>query len=451
MTSHDTICALATPAGTGGVAIIRVSGTRAIHCTDQLVKTSTPGSIGESVPRMMVPMVVSDGDSVLDRGLAVFFPDPHSYTGEDVIELHVHGSMVVVEAILDLLVKAGARLAEPGEFTRRAFLNGKLDLTQVEGLSDVIAAEDRLGLEMAQRQLGGELGRRYEGFRQDLLRLLGRLELELDFIEEGYSFLDRSEINEWLCSLLSQVEELIACYRSGGVRSTGVRVVLVGEPNAGKSSLFNALVGYGRSIVSPLAGTTRDYVEETVMVDNRLWRFVDTAGLRPTEDFIEGMGIERAYGAIGSAEIVLFLIDSVSDANQQQRSLSVFHELNQRFPDCCFVLCWSKSDLTDAAYSEPGIRISIEIAVSLQNLWSELNTTALLIKGVDSFSISLRQKDLLEQMKQVVLQVLDSIDEPSEVLSSELRRLFDPLSRLTGRISVDDVLSEVFASFCIGK
>jgi tRNA modification GTPase len=451
MTSNDTICALATPAGTGGVAIIRVSGDRAITSVDQLVKTAVAGSIGECVPRMMVPMVVSGGGTVVDRGLAVYFPNPHSYTGEDVVELHVHGSMVVVEVILDLLVQAGARPAEPGEFTRRAFLNGKLDLTQVEGLSDVIAAEDRAGLEMAQRQLGGELGRKYEGFRQDLITLLGRLELELDFIEEGYSFLDRSEIIDWLGSLLSQVEGLIACYRAGGVRSSGVRVVLVGEPNSGKSSLFNSLVGYGRSIVSPVAGTTRDYVEETVMVGSRLWRFVDTAGLRVTADTIEGEGIERAYGAIGSADIVLFLIDSSSDSSERQRCLSVFHDLKQRFPESCFVLCWSKSDLSDYPDSGIGSTISIVNPDSLQNLWSGLNELSMALKGVDRFSISLRQKDLLEQVKLVVLQVLDSVNEPSEVLSSELRRLFDPLSRLTGRISVDDVLFEVFGSFCIGK
>jgi tRNA modification GTPase len=200
-----------------------------------------------------------------------------------------------------------------------------------------------------------------------------------------------------------------------------------------------------------VAGTTRDYVEETVMVGSRLWRFVDTAGLRVTDDVIEGEGIERAHGAIGSADIVLFLIDSSSEADEQQRSLAVFHDLQLRFPDTSFVLCWSKADLADSLSFDRGSIVSIINADSLQNLWSALNELALTVTGVDRFSISLRQKDLLEQLKLVVLQVLEAINEPSEVLSSELRRLFDPLSRLTGRISVDDVLSEVFGSFCIGK
>jgi tRNA modification GTPase len=443
---QGTIVARSTPLGHGAVGIVRLSGPDAATIADRFVRISGCASMRELPARYMAAAVVVSDDSVWDRCLAVRFEAPRSFTGEEVVELHLHGNPLIIDGVVSLAIGSGARLATAGEFTMRAVLNGKIDLLQAEAVGEAIAAESASAIRVAQRQLGGELSRAIGELRRRVIDTIARLELELDFAEEGYSFQGRDEIASLVEELRRQIDSLLRNFRNGDRLRTGPRVVLLGRPNAGKSSFFNSVLGYSRALVSDRAGTTRDYLEERVVHGGLVIHLVDTAGLRSTEDLLEAEGVRRSWSLVGEADLGLYLVDA-SDAGAVAASHEEVAAFSAAYPDVLVERVWTKSDVMTApgeglgcTISDPGSidRVLDRIVVLCGR--SEHGTVAL---------VSERQAVLLQEMEEL-LEGFDS-EADGELVSADLRRLLIPLSALSGDVSNEDVLDAVFAGFCIGK
>ncbi len=447
MVTDDTIVARATPFGSGGVGIVRLSGANAAAIVGSFLRLPGDRSVCDVPPRYMETAAVIDADTVLDRCLVVRFEGPRSFTGEDVVELHLHGNMLIVDEVIRLAVSHGARPADPGEFTRRAFLNGKLDLTQVEGLAEVISAESQQAVHLAQRQLHGDLRRRLDAFRDRTISVLARLELELDFVEEGYEFASSSEVAALVGELRSFAADLLAGLESGVRLRRGPRILLLGRPNAGKSSLFNALVGYSRAIVSPVAGTTRDYIEERITHGGLVFHIVDTAGLRSTSDSIESAGIARAEDLSVVSDMILYLIDSRSEDLDEERRM--VDDLARR-TGVAVTPVLTKMDLVHMVWSGR-IHTSVHDPASIRALLDHLVASYAVDTTERIALINERQASLLQR----IVDILDAIpgpeELPTELLSTELRALLQPLSELTGATVNEHILNSIFSSFCIGK
>jgi tRNA modification GTPase len=445
---EDTIVARATALGTAGVAIVRLSGPHAVTVAATFVHLAGGGELAALSPRYMASASLIDDSDVLDRGLVVRFAAPASFTGEDVVELHLHGNLLIAERAVDLAVANGARLATAGEFTRRAFLNGKLDLTQVEALGDLLATESERALRVAQRQFGGELRRRLLAFRERLLNLLALLELELDFVEEGYSFTGEETLRALIDDLSALVDALLAGYQIGNRLRRGPRVLLLGRPNAGKSSLFNALIGYSRSLVSPQAGTTRDYIEEVVTHNGVAFHVIDTAGLRVSDDIIEAGGVELAYQLIPLSDHVLYLIEPLSE-DHVASEIAAMKALAAEHAEREFVPVITKSDLYAATGG--GDAISVFDRGSLIALLDRLAASYDDALSGAIALVSQRQFHLLQEIAAVLDTIRSSAHIGTEFLSADLRSLLGPLSELSGSTTSEDVLNQLFGSFCIGK
>ncbi|MEP7217526.1 MAG: tRNA uridine-5-carboxymethylaminomethyl(34) synthesis GTPase MnmE, partial [Bacteroidota bacterium] len=350
---QDTIVARATPPGNGGVGIVRLSGSGAVDLVERFFRPVTGGSLSAVPPRYMVHgTITSDGD-IVDRCLVVRFEGPASFTGEDVVELHLHGNQVIIDQVLQLSVACGARPATAGEFSRRAFINGKMDLVQVEALGDLIAAESEQALYISQRQFHGEFRRKLEAFRGSLVTTLAALELELDFVEDGYHFASDDELQSLLRDLGDFCDGLLSSYHLGNRLRKGPRVLLLGKPNAGKSSLFNAFLGYSRSLVSAQAGTTRDYIEELIHYRGIAFHLIDTAGLRETVDAIEAEGVGYARDLIALSDHIFYLIDS-SDTSSIEDELAAVDTLCRSHPQSWIVPIFTKVDIADGASDHLG-------------------------------------------------------------------------------------------------
>ena len=352
----STICAISTPPGAGGIAVIRISGPEALRISSSVFsKPLTPEH-----DRTVVFGCIFEKDQIIDEGLALVLCGPGSYTGEDTVEFNIHGSTFIQEQVTNLLILAGCRLAGPGEFTQRAFLNGKLDLTQAEATADLIASEHSGAHKLAVEQIRGKFSREIGELRDSLIKFAGLLELELDFSEEDVEFADRTKLLGLIDKLLGRVTSLADSFRSGNAIKSGVRVAILGAPNAGKSTLLNALVGDERAIVSDIAGTTRDVIEDTCEINGTLFRFIDTAGIRETSDVIEAEGIKRAINKASSAHTVLYLLDSSSEsfesATDKISELELSEEVN-------IVAVWNKIDLQKAPEDDLA-RCSSTISIS---------------------------------------------------------------------------------------
>jgi tRNA modification GTPase len=444
---EDTIVARATALGTAGVAIVRLSGPDAVAVASMFVCLSGGRGLADINPRYMASASLVDNGDVLDRGLVVRFAAPASFTGEDVVELHLHGNLLIAERTVDLAVANGARLATAGEFTRRAFLNGKLDLTQVEALGDLLATESERALRVSQRQFGGELRRRLLAFRERVLNVLALLELELDFVEEGYSFTGEDTLRALVDDLTALVDDLLAGYQIGNRLRRGPRVLLLGRPNAGKSSLFNALIGYSRSLVSPQAGTTRDYIEEVVIHKGVAFHVIDTAGLRRSKDLIEAGGVELAYQLIPLSDHVLYLIEPLSEEHVASE-IAAMNALASQHAEREFVPVITKADLHAAA---EGNAISVFDRGSLVALLDRLAASYDDALSGAIALVSQRQFHLLQEIAAVLESIRSSAHVGTEFLSADLRVLLVPLSELSGSTTSEDVLNQLFGSFCIGK
>ena len=448
---HDTIVAPATAPG-GALCVIRMSGGEAIALCDRLFRGRN--SLAEAEGYTLHYGAIYDGERVIDEVLVSLFRAPRSYTGEDLIEISCHGSRYVVSEILRLLCREGARMASPGEFTTRAYLNGKMDLSQAEAVADLIASSSRAAHALATHQMRGGYSSHLEELRERLLHLTALLELELDFSEEEVEFASRHELRTTMEQILAQIQHLSGSFALGNAIKQGVAVALVGAPNVGKSTLLNCLLGEERALVSEIAGTTRDVIEEATNIDGVLFRFVDTAGIRATDDRLEQMGIERTLQRIEQAQLIVHLIDGSQLAGAALPSLD--YTLR---PDQHLLQVVNKCDLmtADAPLPEGVIALSAKEGRgidSLRKALREVVDTHSIDQGEDVVSSS-RHAEALHAAEEALRSALAGLnnDLPTDLLSEEIRQVITHLGSITGRglITPDEVLYTIFGKFCIGK
>ena len=458
----DTIAAIATPAGVGGIAVIRVSGKDTVAVVDPLFHGRR--SLRECPSHTVhLGSIVGKGGKMIDSVLATVFREPHSYTGETVVELSCHGGAYISRSILDAVIAAGARIARPGEFTERAFLNGKIDLTQAEAVADLIHSQSESSRRASLEQLQGKLGARIRELRQELLDLCSLLEVELDFSDEGIVFASRSDTLARLARLIQTLSEMSDSFTEGKLIREGVKMVLAGRPNAGKSSLLNILLKENRAIVSDIPGTTRDIIEENVSIDGVLFRLVDTAGLRKTSDSIEREGVRRTETQIQMSDIALFLIDSSKPMNDDERLVLRDVRRLTREHGSKLVVVLNKTDLEtpdwidDADFSDREVaRISCKEHFGIDTLRTRLLETILPHHHAMASSPAIqnsRHKLVLDQAIEAIgLAAVSLKNEMSnEFIIVDIRRSLDALGEIIGLTTPDDILENIFAKFCIGK
>ncbi len=459
--TFDTIAALATPAGTAGLAVIRISGPDALALTDRVFRAPRP--LREVPARTLHVGVVLDAEgSVIDEAVSAVFRAPHSYTGEDVVELSCHGGGAVSRAVLHRILEAGARHAEPGEFTRRAFLHGRIDLTQAEAVADLIHAESEVAHLASMRQLQGRLSTHVAMLRDEVIRVTGLLELGLDFVEEDVTFLSNQEVTALLHGLATRIDQALSAWTSGRRVRDGIKVVLVGAPNAGKSSLLNALLESHRAIVTDIPGTTRDYLEESLLLDGRQFRLVDTAGLRKESDAIEREGMERTRHQLSDADLILHLTDTAALSPQELPHPVPWDAY--RTQDRLLLPLFTKSDRTlhlrewqQWVASEEGLLISVVTGDGLDQLRQHLVQAAdSLLPNPDRDAVLItnaRHADCLTRARHCLADAITAASEErgEECIVQDLRRAALALGEIIGEVTSDDILNDVFARFCIGK
>ena len=462
----NTICAISTPPGVGGIAIIRVSGDSAIPMVDCLFRGKV--SLSSAMPNTIhYGEIVSRSGEVLDQVLCSVFRTPHSFTGEDTVEIACHGSLYVQQAVLHALIDNGCRQAGPGEFTQRAFLNGKMDLTQAEAVADLIAARSKAEKNMALAQLKGGVSSELQNLRQKLLTLTSLLELELDFADhEELEFADRSELAELVKTIDAKLSALISSFRQGNAVKNGVPVAIIGPTNAGKSTLLNALLGEERAIVSDIPGTTRDTIEDTLNINGLHFRFIDTAGLRETDDTIESIGIKRTFSAAEKAQIILYMcsvtdpapLDETTATRWKTAGKQVFYILNKA--DLCTPSGESgQNDQAHAALTNAQENNTFLLSAKYDSL-EPLKQAIYRAANVDVESPSLaatisstRHYDALVRAREALQHVRQGMRDglSGEFLSLDLQDCLSAIGEITGEITNDEVLGNIFSKFCIGK
>lgn len=445
------IVACATPRGEGAISIVRMSGTGVFAIADACFLPADSSRFSSLENRKMIYGTIQTVDRLIDRALAVRFEAPGTFSGEDMVEFHIHGNPLIVQNVVEICVENGCRLAEPGEFSRRAFLNGKMDLSQVEGLAEVIRAESDRALDLAHRQLGGELSSRFNTFRESIVEFLALLELELDFVQEGYELLDYAGLEKTLGDVRGYVDSLLDVYKSGERLRRGPRVVLLGRPNAGKSSLFNAILGHSRAMVSDIPGTTRDYIEEKIVHNGVILHLLDTAGIRVTEDSLEAEGVSRARDLVPLADHVLYLIDSLLDQDEITRELSLLHDFRSEYDAVRFIPVYTKADTATIEKGSDALTCSIYDRGSVSAILDRITDSYNLAVSDRLSLLSERQYYIVKNMKAILSRIPSVTDIPTEFLSADLRELLGPLSELTGQLTNEDILDSVFSGFCIGK
>lgn len=445
----NTICAISTPYGSGGIAVIRVSGTEAIPIVDKLFcgRKSLRESAGYTVHYGEIAQI-DNPKEILDQVLVSVFRAPHSFTGEDVVEIACHGSMYIQQTLLQWLVDAGCQMAKAGEFTQRAFLNGKMDLAEAESVADLIASQSKAEKDLALAQLRGGVSKELMLLRERLLTFTSLVELELDFADhEELEFADRCQLNVLAKEIDDTIGKLIASFKTGNAIKNGIPVAIIGAPNVGKSTLLNALLGEERAIVSDIQGTTRDTVEETLVIGGMLFRFIDTAGMRETEDQIENMGIARSRQAAQRATIIIHL----QDAREPINTLLEVGDISDKF----IIHVDNKVDLL-ATYKASDDRIAIsakqgEISALRQQLINYAEEqynirNAATISNTRHYEALVRAQNAIQRVK-TGLQMQIS----GEFLSMDLQDCLAALGEITGHITSQEVLNTIFSKFCIGK
>ena len=452
----NTICAISTPYGSGGIAVIRVSGTSAIEIVDRLFhgRKSLTGSkaytvhYGEIKRSSVVASPDSKNEEVLDQVLVSIFRAPHSFTGEDVVEIACHGSTYIQQTLLQWLVDAGCQLAKAGEFTQRAFLNGKMDLTEAEAVADLIAAQTKAEKDLALSQLRGGISNELAALRQRLVTFTSLIELELDFADhEELEFADRQQLFNLAQEIDTKISDLVSSFKTGNAIKQGIPVAIIGAPNVGKSTLLNALLGEERAIVSDIQGTTRDTVEETLVLGGILFRFIDTAGMRQTDDTIESMGIERSRQAAQRAAVIIHL----QDATQPIDILSQIIDIQ----DKTIIQVYNKVDLLTSFMAEENtIAISAKSGniLELRNQLMEYAESQTNMRNAATIS-NTRHYEALLRAQEAILHVQDGLEKQlsGEFLSMDLQDCLTALGEITGQITSQEVLNNIFSKFCIGK
>ncbi|MFA5631938.1 MAG: tRNA uridine-5-carboxymethylaminomethyl(34) synthesis GTPase MnmE [Porticoccaceae bacterium] len=449
----DIIAAVATPPGRGGVGIVRISGPALMPLLDML------GAAGAEPRKACFTRFLDGAGDTIDEGLLLYFPAPHSFTGEDVIELQGHGGPVVMDALLQRTLELGARLANPGEFSQRAFLNGKIDLAQAEAIADLIDASTRQAARSAIRSLQGEFSSRIHQLVEDLIHLRIYIEAAIDFPDEEIDFLSDGKVQEQLDALAASLEETLASARQGLLLSEGMTVVIAGKPNAGKSSLLNALSGSDTAIVTDIAGTTRDVLRQSINLDGMPLHFVDTAGIRESADPVEQEGIRRAWLEIEKADRILFLADATEGTHIGVRE--IWPAFFERFPERDNVtLVFNKIDRLDqppvgfGGGDVPKLLISAKTGEGLDVLREHLkDCMGFENTGEGSFMARRRHLDTLHRAKEKLAQAQHQLREAraGELVAEDLRLAQRELGEITGEFTTDDLLGRIFSSFCIGK
>ena len=482
--NEDTICAPATVPGTGAISVIRVSGPDALTIADKVVKCRK-GSISEAAGYTIKFGNVYDASgAIVDEVLVSIFRTPHSYTGENSVEISCHASSYIVSTLMNLLYSAGARAAEPGEFTQRAFLNGKMDLAQAEAVADVIASQNAAAHRIAFKQMKGGFSSELRDMRGELLELVSLMELELDFSEEEVEFADRTRLDGLLVALIDHITRLIDSFKLGNAIKNGIPVAIAGATNTGKSTLLNALLGEDRAIVSDVHGTTRDTVEETMNIDGILFRFIDTAGLRETEEIVEKIGIERTFKKISEASIIIGMVDLTRD---YESTCETIREIIEKvdFDTQKLIFLLNKTDicevnknvstlnyivsslenkgikaelltsLSEATENTPIIPISAKTGTGIDILRAVLASSQrdLLADSDTTLVTNQRHVQALSDSRTSLLRVRDGLATglPTDLAAQDIREAIYHLGSIVGEISTDEVLGNIFRNFCIGK
>lgn len=460
--TNDTICAISTAAGVGGVAVIRVSGTEAFAICDTLFHAKKKDKkLAEQPAYSLTYGTIRTESETVDDVVAAIFRAPHSFTGEDTVEITCHGSLYIQQRILQLLMAAGCRMALPGEYTQRAFLNGKMDLSQAEAVADLIASTSAGQHRLALTQMRGGFSRELKALREQLLKITSLMELELDFGDhEELEFADRTELKALAAEIERVISRLAGSFKTGNAIKNGIPVAIIGETNAGKSTLLNLLLHEEKAIVSDIHGTTRDVIEDTTTLAGQLYRFIDTAGIRDTTDTIESLGIERTFRKIAQATIVLWMIDSTDAARQ-------IEEIGGKiFPQCAdkqLIMVFNKADLLDEQpdwstllpQQLPFVAISAKAETNIERLQQMLVDAASAPDAGqgDVIVSNLRHYEALTRALDAIHRVQDGLaaNLSGDFVSQDLRECIFHLSDIVGEVTTDQVLGNIFSHFCIGK
>ena len=468
MLYNDSIVALATPSGAGAIAIIRISGEDAIAIGNSVFKSIKGKDLTQQKSHTLHLGHVIDNQKTLDEVLVSIFKGPHSYTGENTIEISCHGSTYIQQQIIQLLLRKGCRMANPGEFTLRAFLNGKLDLSQAEAVADLISSDNEASHQIAMQQMRGGFSNEIAKLREELLNFASLIELELDFAEEDVAFADRAQFHELLNRIEFVLKRLIDSFAVGNVIKNGIPVAIVGEPNVGKSTLLNALLNEERAIVSHIAGTTRDTIEDELIISGIGFRFIDTAGIRETEDVVESIGIRKTFEKIEQAQVVLFLIDSLQFIMDNENSVKIqIEKIRNQFPLKPLIVVTNKIDKLDSKQRKQFdnqlsiINYQLLIEISAKNktgieelknqLLSFVNTGAL--RNNETIVTNTRHYDsllkALEEIQKVKFGL--EINLSSDLMAIDIKEALYHFGMITGQVTNDELLGNIFANFCIGK
>lgn len=466
MLNQDTIVALATPSGAGAVAIIRISGNQAIAIANGVFRSVRNKDLTQQKTHTIHLGHIMDGEKTLDQVLVSIFKNPNSYTGEDVVEISCHGSVFIQQQIIQLLLRKGCRMAQPGEFTLRSFLNGKMDLSQAEAVADLINSDNEASHQIAMQQMRGGFSSEIAKLREKLLNFASLIELELDFSEEDVEFADRTAFRELVKRIQFVLKRLIDSFAIGNVIKNGIPVAIVGEPNVGKSTLLNALLNEERAIVSDIAGTTRDTIEDELVIDGIGFRFIDTAGIRDTKDVIESIGIQKTFEKIEQAQVVLYLFESLKFKVQSSEYITEIEKIKNKYPQKPLVVIINKVDLlseqelntikaeletlnlkpeTISAKQKTGIE-------ELKNtLLSFVNTGAL--RNNETIVTNTRHYDSLLRALEEIQKVEHGLDSgiSADLMAIDIRQALYYFGEITGQVTNDELLGNIFANFCIGK
>ncbi|WP_445756474.1 tRNA uridine-5-carboxymethylaminomethyl(34) synthesis GTPase MnmE [Polaribacter sp.] len=464
MIQNDTIIALATPSGMGAIAVIRLSGEKAIDIVDVFFRSTRKNKSLKNQKTHSIHLgFIVDKEHIIDEVLVSIFKNPNSYTGENVVEISCHGSTFIQQEIIQLFLKNGSRLADAGEFTLRAFLNGKMDLSQAEAVADLIASNSAASHQMAIQQMRGGIANELKLLRAQLLDFAALIELELDFSGEDVEFADRTKFKELVAKITQVLKRLIDSFSFGNAMKNGIPVAIIGEPNVGKSTLLNALLNEEKAIVSEIAGTTRDAIEDEIVIEGVAFRFIDTAGIRHTEDIVENIGIKKAFEKAENAQLIIFLLDAEKFAVNQPKFMAEIAQIKERLPTKRILVIANKVDKlnpteieTIQAEIDNLILLSAKNNIGIDTLKSELTSLVNIgaLSNNETIITNSRHFEALNNALQAIISVKIGIDREisTDLFSIDIRECLLHLGTITGEYDVDkDILGHIFSNFCIGK
>ena len=448
----DTIIALSTPPGSGAIGVIRLSGPDAVNLTNQVFKGK---DLTQQATHTLHFGLIRDGEAIIDEVVVGLYIAPRSYTKENVVEISCHGSNYIIQQILNLLIRKGARAAKPGEFTLRAFLNGAFDLSQAEAVADLIASDSKASHDVALQQMRGGFANELKDLREQLIHFASMIELELDFAEEDVEFANREQLRSLIMQINKVLYRLIASFEMGNVLKNGVPIVIAGRPNVGKSTLLNALLNEERAIVSDIAGTTRDTIEDELNINGVIFRFIDTAGIRDTADIIEAKGVERTLERMKQAKLIIYMVDALQTPDELAEQLRDLNKL-----EIPYLALVNKADLftpeqRETFEQQEVLFLTAKERIGIEELKQQLLAKVNLhhINTSETLVSNIRHVEALKNTETALQRVLQNIDNPvtSDFLAMDIKQALHYLGEITGTVTTDDLLENIFSKFCIGK